>query len=265
MLASSYIVPHSPILIPAIGKANSLILDKTTAAYQKIAQQLLEERVETIIVISPHLIMPETGYALNSAPEFKLSFENFGDFATKSQIAGDMALAHELKEALKKDFPLQMTSAEQLDYGSAIPLYLLTSNLKDIKVISLSYSSGNRQAHFDFGQTLKDFIISQPKKIAVLASADLSHRLKRSSPAGYSPKGAKFDNKVIEYLNQPESAAENILRMDDKLVKDAGECGLKAITVILGIFEGLEYEPQVLAYQGDLGVGYLTLALNINE
>ncbi len=265
MLISSYITPHSPILIPAIGKANNLILDKTTESYQKIAEQLEAEKVESIIIISPHLSSPENGWLINSAPEFKIGFANFGDFATRGQISGDMILAHELKESLKNNFEIQLSSEAELDYGSAIPLQLLSSALKNVKIISLSHAVSDRKSHFALGQALKDIIISQDKRIAVIASADLSHRLKRSSPGGYSAKGAKFDNKLIEYLNQPESASENVLQMDDKLVKDAMECGLKSVCVLLGILDGLEYEPKVLSYQTEIGIGYLTMAMNIEQ
>jgi len=265
MLVSSYISPHSPILIPAIGKVNNLMLNKTTEAYQKIAEQLLADKVESIIIISPHLNSPENGWLINSAPEFKIGFENFGDFATHSQISGDMVLAHELKESLTNNFTIQLSSEPQLDYGSAIPLQLLSSVLKDIKVITLSHANSDHASHFALGQALKNIIISQDKRIAVIASADLSHRLKRISPGGYSAKGAKFDNKLIEYLNNPESASENILPMDDKLVRDAMECGLKSICVLLGILDGLEYKPKVLSYQTEIGIGYLTMAMNIIE
>jgi len=263
MLSSSYITPHSPILIPAIGKINNLILDKTTQSYQKIAEQLEAEKVESIIIISPHLNSPKNGWLINSAPEFQIGFGDFGDFATRGQIGGDMVLAHELKESLKNNFTIQLSSDPQLDYGSAIPLQLLSPVLKDIKIISLSHANSDRQSHLALGQALKNIIISQNKKIAVIASADLSHRLKRSSPGGYSAKGAKFDNKLIEYLNQPESASENVLQMDEKLIKDAMECGLKSICILLGILDGLEYEPKVLSYQDEIGIGYLTMAMNI--
>jgi AmmeMemoRadiSam system protein B len=263
MLISSYISPHSPILIPAVGKVNNLVLAKTTESYQKIAEQLAADQVESIIIISPHLNSPENGWLINSAPEFQIGFADFGDFATRGQISGDMTLAHELKESLKNNFSIQLSSEPQLDYGAAIPLQLLSPVLKDVKIISLSQANSDLRSHFALGQALKNIIISQDKRIAVIASADLSHRLKRSSPGGYSAKGAKFDNKLIEYLNQPESAAENILQMDDRLIKEAMACGLKSICILLGVLDGLEYEPKVLSYQTEIGIGYLTMALNI--
>jgi len=46
--------------------------------------------------------------------------------------------------------------------------------------------------------------------------------------------------------------------MNEKLISDAGECGLKSIAILLGILEGIKYEPQILSYEGPFGVGYLT-------
>lgn len=47
----------------------------------------------------------------------------------------------------------------------------------------------------------------------------------------------------------------------------AGECGLKSFTFILGILEaaGLNYQPQILSYEGPFGVGYLVANIKINH
>ena len=47
--------------------------------------------------------------------------------------------------------------------------------------------------------------------------------------------------------------------MDSKLIKDASECGLKSIAVLLGVLDSKKYEPEVMSYQADLGIGYLMM------
>jgi len=265
MINSAFITPHSPILIPAIGRANTGLLEKTAAAYKKIEAKLTAEPVETVVVISPHNPGLADSFAINSSPKFILNFESFGDFATKAKLDGDIALAHELRENLKNSAPIQLTSHKVLDYGSAIPLYLLYPAIKDAKVISIAHSGADLKSHFEFGKLLQNELISKNKKIAILASGDLSHRLKRNSPGGYSPKGAKFDNKLIEILHDAPAAADAILQMDKKLIEDAMECGLKPIMMLLGILDKLPFAPQVLAYQTDLGIGYLTMDMNLTN
>ncbi|HNX10844.1 MAG TPA: class III extradiol dioxygenase subunit B-like domain-containing protein [bacterium] len=264
MIQDAFIVPHSPILIPAIGKANIALLQKTAQSYAKLAEKIISLEPELIVIISPHSQSDTENFTINISPKMMINFEEFGDFATKNEANGDIALAHELKEALRSDYEIKLTTQERLDYGSAIPYHLLTENYKKVKVLPLAPSTLDIANHYEFGKKLGDFLINRPEKILIIASADLSHRLKRRSIYGYSPKGAKFDNKLIEYLSNPENAAENILKMDANLVKEAMSCGLKSIILSLGIISRLEYQPQVLSYQGDLGIGYLALDFNID-
>ncbi|MEI7452465.1 MAG: AmmeMemoRadiSam system protein B [Candidatus Falkowbacteria bacterium] len=263
MIKAAFITPHSPILIPSIGKANTTLLAKTLEAYKKIEEKLSAMNIDKLIIISPHGRTHDEGLTLNVAPEFEINFETFGDFATKMTIAGDQNLAQTIKDTLKSDFNIRLISETDLDYGSGIPIYLLAEALKNVKIISIPSGAGNLADYFEFGKKLKEVLQGQDENIAVIASGDLSHKLKRRSPAGYSPKGAKFDNKVIEYLNSPKTAMANILKMDTKTISDVMECGLKPISLLLGILDESNFDPKMLAYQTDFGIGYLTMDMNI--
>jgi len=148
-----------------------------------------------------------------------------------------------------------------LDYGSSIPLFLLTQNMPDIKIIPLYYSGLDLETHFKFGQALKRELIFSQNKIAVIASGDLSHRLTKDAPAGYSPKGQKFDQKIIECItkNQPQE----ILKINHKLILEASECGLKSIVLLMGVLDGMKHETQKLSYEAPFGVGYLIVNFKI--
>ena len=103
MIKAAFLTPHSPILIPAIGKNNGVLLAKTAAAYQIIETRLLKEEIDTIIIITPHGAEAATTPTLNVAPSFNLGFAEFGDLATKAEIKGDPVFAQEIKEALKPE------------------------------------------------------------------------------------------------------------------------------------------------------------------
>ena len=60
---------------------------------------------------------------------------------------------------------------------------------------------------------------SSDKKIAVVASGDLSHALSSDSPAGYSPEGKKFDKNLIKLIQKKD--IKNILKFDKKLIHRA--------------------------------------------
>ncbi|MFA5886648.1 MAG: AmmeMemoRadiSam system protein B [Patescibacteria group bacterium] len=264
-LLISALLPHSPLLIPEIGRANYDFLAKTVAAYQEIETELKTQEINTLIIISPHGLKQETAFTLNVAPEMSINLQDFGFIPPKTIFNGDALLADQIQKTLRPDFSLQLISEEILDYGSAIPLYLFKSLLNKIKIITIYPASDlNDETQFKFGQALKIVLENSDKKIALIASGDLSHRLKKKSPGGYSPKGAKFDNKLIEFLSVAETAAENILTMDTKLIKDAGECGLHPLLILLGAITSRTRQSQLLAYQTDFGIGYLSFNFKLN-
>jgi aromatic ring-opening dioxygenase LigB subunit len=259
-LTNTVLLPHSPLLIPEIGRANHHFLAKTTAAYEQVAANLQEKEINTVIIISPHSLSQKDSFIINVAPEMEINLKDFGFIPPKTIFNGDAVLADQIKTALRPDFPLQLISENIIDHGSAIPLYLLKNSLPQAKIVIISPASDlSLEEQFNFGAKLQTLITTSDKNIALIASGDLSHRLKKKSPGGYSPKGAKFDNKLIEYLSDPLTATANILKMDSKLIDAAGECGLKSITILLGILKDLTWEPQILAYQTDFGIGYLSL------
>ena len=255
MIKFAGIAPHPPVLIPAIGKDNIGQLQKTANAFTELEDDLMNAGVDTLLIISPHGLVRENFYTINSNPEFLINFEAFGDFATKLNLKGDIVAPAQIKEALQTEVPLKLISDPLLDHGCGVPLYLLLNKrLKNIKIIPLYYSLLDRESHFDFGRRLKKILQATDKNFGIIASGDLSHRLTINAPAGYSPKGAKFDQKLIELIKTKKT--KEILGMSEELIEEAVECGLRSILILLGVLDGVEYTPEVLSYEGSFGVGY---------
>lgn len=256
------IVPHSPLLIPEIAKDNYRLISKTSSAYDKLTAELNILKPKTILIITHNTNNSEKNFLFNSSPEVTTDFSELGFLANGKKIKSDLVLLQKLKENLRPEFPIQLYSSEKLDYASSIPLQILAKDLPQVRIIHLSYSDGSLEDQVNFGRAIGKIIKDWPENIAVIASGDLSHRLKKTSPAGYSSKGPKFDNKLIEFLNS-EDPINNLLKIDENLIRGAAECGLKSILITLGILEGADTEinPQGLAYQTELGIGYLTMRL----
>jgi AmmeMemoRadiSam system protein B len=253
----SAIVPHPPLLIPSIGKENIAQLKITADAFKKLEENLYTSRVDTILIISPHGHVQSQAFSMNLSPEFSASFEEFGDFTTKLRFKGDVGLAHRIRENLETKAPLQLISQNALDYGSAVPLFLLAKSLPQVKIIPLYYSGLDLENHFKFGQLLNRELTYHKERVAVIASGDLSHRLSKEAPAGFSPKGAKFDQKICELILKKQYS--DIFLLNKKLITEASECGLKSIAILLGIIDGIKHEPQKLSYEAPFGVGYLMI------
>lgn len=271
MITSSFITPHSPILIKNIGQKNFITLKKTSEALASIKNKIMEEQVDTIVIISPHR-KKNSDISINNHFEFAINFEEFGDYSNKINLKGDLNLSYRLKEVAEPDFWPILKAEKNPDYGSNIPLFLLSSEAKQkskefkgrVVIINTSKEK-DLNYHFTFGQKISSELQQSKNKIAVIASAELSHCLNHTSPGGFYQKAILFDEKTIENLKKGPTGVENILKTDPKLATEAKECGLRPISLLLGIIDSFDYQPDTLAYQKELGVGYLTMDVGIRN
>lgn len=256
MLTFAAITPHPPILIPNIGRENTKRIKKTAEAMEELEKKLFDSKPDTIIIISPHGVLLPDAFSINLNPEYVSNLEEFGDFATKVKFKTNTALAFRIKELMEdKNIPLTLTSDGFLDHGAVVPLYFLAKRLPKVSILPMAYSLLDFKTNFNFGDILKEIILNEDKRIAVIASGDLSHCLTKDAPAGYSPRGKEFDDKLTELIANKNTAG--ILKLDPDLVEKAGECGLRSILILLGLLERINYTPEILSYEGPFGIGYL--------
>ncbi|MBI5765815.1 AmmeMemoRadiSam system protein B [Candidatus Falkowbacteria bacterium] len=254
-LVFAAITPHPPILIPTIGKEELEKITNTKKALETMEQDLYAAKPDILIIISPHGEIQADAFTINLCGEFEINFENFGDFSTKINIKGDMVLLTDGKEKLSDKFPLNVISEAKLDHGVGIPFFYLGQHLKNIGLIPIYFSLLDNQTHLEFGKSLKELIMSSDKRIAVIASGDLSHCLTENAPLPFNPEGKNFDEKLIELLKNRD--AQGIVNLDPKLIDNAAECGLRSFIIMLGILNNINYQTEILSYEAPFGVGYL--------
>ena len=190
--------------------------------------------------ISPHppIILPSVG-----SPE------------DRAQIKKTIEALEKLGKKIKEIKPDKIiVSAPHPDWGFNVPLYFLAKDFKEeIKTYLIELESP--QFYFEEGKKVYKEL-EKTKKYALIASGDLSHCLKADGPYGFNPDGPKFDKALIEALKKKD--IEKILKLDE-MYPEAGECGLRSFCFLLGILEasGLDWQPEILSYEGPFGVGYL--------
>ncbi len=252
MIIFSAIAPHPPVLIPSIGKENAEKTKDTAEAFEELEQELYAAQPDTIVILSPHTKIETDRFTVNANPSSRISFKEFGDFATSTEFRTDQELVTRVLEMGPKTTPVY---EEELDHGAGIPLYHLTRHLKHPGIMVIGYSTMGLSAHFEMGAALKDIFRKSNKRIAIIASGDLSHRLSKEAPGGYSERGKEFDEKLIELLKKKDIGS--ILALDPHLIQEAGECGLRSIVMLLGMIGSMNFETKILSYESPFGVGYL--------
>lgn len=256
MIKFACFVPHSPLLIPEIGKDNLDKLSETNKAYEYLEQELYASQPDVIMLISSHANKRGGSFfTINQNPNFKVNFKDFGDLVTNLEYENEIGVGYQIKELCENDCEVMMTADEFLDYGSGIPLYKLTQHLKNVRIVSIGYGDLSNKAHIKFGEIIRKQIDHSGKRVAIIASGDLSHKLHEDSPAGYSSRGQEFDQIIIK--NLADKKIEEIINLDDSLVAEAGECGFRSLLILLGIIKNIDFEPKHLSYQAPFGIGYL--------
>ncbi len=256
-LVFAAITPHPPLLIPAVGKELVKSLTKTKEALEKLEEDIYLSHPDIIITISPHGTCFKDAFTINVCPEYETDMREFGDLTTKLKFKGEMNLSSKLREAGKiKHIEATMISEKNLDHGVTVPLYFLTQHLPNISLLPLSYCDSDRKTHLDFGYLIKEQIMNSNKRVAVIASGDLSHALTTDAPAGYNPAGEKFDEKIIELFST--NNLTGMINLDEELRIGASECGFRAFLIMMGILRDVKYEFKQYSYEKPFGVGYLT-------
>ncbi len=256
-LVFAAITPHSPVLIPQIGKNDHHKAQKTLEALSTLEENLYISKPHVIIVFTAHAqAFPDT-FVVNAHTNFTSSFEEFGDHSLQNTYLGSPDFAAKLSHgASREHIPLRLVSEKQLDHGCSVPLYYLTSHLPQIKVVPIGPSDLPPTTHLSFGNLIKEICMDSDKRVALIASANLSHGITTDSPAGFRVNGQKFDKSIIELLESHNTTG--IATLDPALVKDAAETGYTSILLLLGALKNIDYEFKHLAYEAPFGVGYLT-------
>lgn len=254
-LVFSCLVPHPPIIVPEVGGLESKKVLNTVHALQQLEKDLYASKPEILIVISPHgTILPEA-FSINLADSYYGDLAQFNAPEVTMSFKGESGLAYRIKEANETSLPINLITETFLDHGIVVPLYFLAQNLKNVTLIPIGYCLKDLNLHYQFGQALKEQIQKSNKRVAVIASGDLSHCLTADAPGGYSPRGKEFDKKLVQLIK--ENKVQEILKLDPDLIQEAGECGLRSLVILLGVLDNVQFQPEILSYEGPFGVGYL--------
>lgn len=265
-LLDAFVLPHPPLIIPEIGKGQETTINKTIAAYELAAKRIGELKPDTILVITPHSILYSDYLHISAGKSAKGSFSDFGASKVSMEVPYDTAFAEELTSAAeKKNIPAGTLGEKMknLDHGFMVPLYFVNKYYTNYKTVRLSISGLSPLTHYRYGKCISEIAENSEKRYLIIASGDLSHRLKEDGPYGYSQAGETFDKEIIEAFH--EGNFLKFLQFSESFCDEAAECGLRSFIVMAGALDGRSVEPEVLSYEGPFGVGYGVAAFKITE
>ena len=125
----------------------------------------------------------------------------------------------------------------------------------------ISLSGLDNLIHYSLGKCIAEAAELTGKRTVIVASGDLSHKLKEDSPYGFAEEGPEFDREVSAAMAEGDFLRFMTLRAD--LCEAAAECGLRSFIIMAGSSDCKKVRSELLSYQGTYGVGYVVAAFEI--
>jgi len=267
------VYPHPPIIIPTVGKGEEADAIRTIEAAKKAAEDIAKLKPSVIILISPHAPLFEDHIYISASEKLKGSFARFGAGQTRMEFDNHLSLAKDIANlaskrgisagGLSSSLLRRYSISGDLDHGALVPLYFVTKVYSGFKLVHTGISGLSLNQHYSFGKCILEAVEQSNERALILASGDLSHRLKEDGPYGFHPSGPKFDNLVVNAIRKAD--VMSLVDIDYELCEQTGECGLRSFVVMFGALDGYEVEPEVYSYEGPFGVGYAIATLRVGN
>lgn len=256
-MLGAVIVPHPPVILPAVGRGREREIQETSGAYRRAASRVAAWKPEVLIVTSPHAAMYSDYFHISPGGRAAGDMARFGARETRVETEYDAELRREIMALAEEGGIRAGTLGEQdaaLDHGTFIPLYFLQEAGVTCPIVRIGLSGFSPLAHYRLGQCIAAAAEHLGRRAAFIASGDLSHKLRADGPYGYAPEGPAFDKAVTDAMASGDFL--RFLTMDPSACERAAECGLRSFQIMAGALDGLSVKPELLSHQGNFGVGY---------
>lgn len=255
-LLGAYIVPHPPMAITEIGGGSEIQIINTVVGCTRVAKEIAEIAPDTIVFISPHSPMYHDRFYVAKGDSAKGSFARFNAPQVRFNEKMDFELADKIiSEAEGLNISIDPDGVNgDLDHGIMVPLRFIKLQYHDYKIVRIGISGLSFEEHFKFGQAIHKAIDSIDRRVVVIASGDLSHRLQEYGPYGFAEEGVEYDKKLIDVISN--NRLSELMEFDADFLDKAAICGHNGFIILSGIIDGLGFEPTFVSHDDITGVGY---------
>ena len=256
-ISAAFIVPHPPLIVAEVGRGEERKIQRTIDAYGEVARRIGALRPETIVVISPHQTMYADYFHISPGTWGKGDFGQFRAGQVRMEVPYDTIFVKELCQLADSCGLPAGTEGERdrrLDHGTMVPLYFVNQQWEGYRLVRIGLSGLPLKMHYDLGRCIFNAAEALGRQTVLIASGDLSHRLKAEGPYGYRKEGPKYDQQVMDIMGR--AAFAELLDFPEDFCSQAGECGHRSFVMMAGALSQLQITPEKLSYEGPFGVGY---------
>ena len=257
-ILKAYTLPHPPLAVPAVGRGKeSKEIKDTLRSMDDVAVEIAAIAPETIIFITPHSTVYSDYFHISPGKAASGTFGRFGVPEVKLETLYDEDLASEISKIAEYNEIAAGTKGERdanLDHGVMVPMWFIDQRYKNYHSIRVSQSGLAPSEHYMLGQIIAKAIENTGRRVVIVASSDLSHKLDKEGPYGFAREGPEFDSIFTKALAEGDFLS--LFMIPDSLRERAAECGYNSLMILAGCFDKQNVDSKLLSYEGPFGVGY---------
>ncbi len=254
---AAFMVPHPPMIVPEVGRGSEKQVLETSMAYERVAAEVAALKPDTLIITSPHSVMYTDYFHISPGSGAAGSFGRFGAPGVRFSERYDTAFVKKLCElAGAEAFPAGTLGERdaRLDHGTMVPLWFIRKKYSGGELVRIGLSGLPLTDHYRLGQMIARAAEDTGKRTVLIASGDLSHKLREDGPYGFACEGPEYDRRIMDVCGR--AAFGELFGFDDRFCERAAECGHRSFVIMAGAFDGLRVKAAALSHQDVTGVGY---------
>jgi AmmeMemoRadiSam system protein A len=255
---------HAPILVPEVGGERGGAARASSQAMRQAAECVVGFKPETVVLISPHSPRHRGAFGLWGGERLGGSLAQFNAPGAQVSLPNDRPLADAIAaEANGRGLATWMIDSGVLDHGALVPLWFLAKAGWTGPTIVLGLNYPDEGGLGELGEAIAAGGRACHRRIAIVASGDMSHRLTPGAPAGFDPKARYFDEAFIRLIRDGDY--HQIGKLNHDLRELAAEDAVDSTLVAVSAVEWKAAGHKVLHYEGPFGVGYGVAILFADE
>ncbi|WP_281654464.1 AmmeMemoRadiSam system protein A [Eggerthella sinensis] len=263
-IVAAYAVPHPPLIVPEVGKGEERAIQATVDAYREVARRIAAHAPDTVVVVSPHAPLFRDCFHLSTGDAGHGDMGQFGAWNAALTVPYDGELTAGIAACARKHMvPLCGSGMREgeLDHATFVPLHFVSEVYSGYAVVRIGLSGLSPETHRAMGRCIAEAAADLDRTTVLVASGDLSHKLKADGPYGYAPQGPVFDRMVTALFDAGD--LNGLLEIDETFADEAAECGLRSFQIMAGALEDVPFTHELLSYEGPFGVGYAVAAFEV--
>ena len=200
-IIAAYMVPHPPMIVPAVGRGGERQIEATRMAYAHVAEEIAALEPETIVLSSPHATMYADYFHISPGKSAQGSFARFNAPQVLFREPYDEALVKRIERiAAAEGLPAGTEGQRdpELDHGTMVPLHFIRQVYSPFRLVRVGLAGLPLEEHYRLGQVIRRAVDELGRRAVFVSSGDLSHKLQSFGPYGYAPEGPLYDERIMD-------------------------------------------------------------------